>query len=85
MLYLYRCTTKLLNYAFTWASQVAQGKESSCNAQDTGRCGFNPGSGRYPGGRHGNTLQYSCLENIMDPRAWWATVHSVSSSWTQLK
>ena len=31
-----------------------------------------PGSGRYPGGGHGNSLQYSCLENPMDRGAWWA-------------
>ena len=34
-----------------------------------------PGSGRSPGGGHGNPLQYSCLENPMDRGAWWATVH----------
>ena len=34
-----------------------------------------PGSGRPPGGRNGNLLQYSCLENPMDRGAWWATVH----------
>ena len=28
--------------------------------------------------------QYSCLENSMDRRAWWATVHGVAKSWTQL-
>ena len=31
-----------------------------------------------PGGGHGNPLQYSCLENLMDRGAWWATVHGVS-------
>ena len=31
-----------------------------------------PGSGRSPGGRHGNPLQYSCLKNTMDRGAWWA-------------
>ena len=40
---------------------------------------------RSPGGRHGNTLQYSCLENPMDRGAWWATVHRVTKSWTQVK
>ena len=30
-----------------------------------------PGSGRSPGGGHGNPLQYSCLENPMDRGAWW--------------
>ena len=33
-----------------------------------------PGPGRSPGEGHGNPLQYSCLENPMDRRAWWATV-----------
>ena len=41
--------------------------------------------GRSPGGGHGNPLQYSCLENPMDRGAWWATVHRVAKSWTQLK
>ena len=34
-----------------------------------------PGSGRSPGGEHGNPLQYSCLKNPMDREAWWAVVH----------
>ena len=33
---------------------------------------------------NGNPLQYSCLENSMDREAWWATVHVVAKSWTQL-
>ena len=45
----------------------------------------NPGSGRCPGGGHGNPLQYPCLENPMDRGAWWATVHRVTKNWTQLK
>jgi len=44
-----------------------------------------PGSGRSPGGGHGNPLQYSCLENPTDRGAWQATVHRVANSWTQLK
>ena len=44
-----------------------------------------PGSGRSPGERHGNPLQYSCLENPMDRGAWWATVHRVTKSRTRLK
>ena len=44
-----------------------------------------PGSGRSPGGGHGNPLQDSCLENAMDRRAWWAAVHRVSQRQTQLK
>ena len=35
-----------------------------------------PGSGRCPGGRHGNRLQYSCLGNPLDRGAWWATESS---------
>ena len=39
-----------------------------------------PGSGRSPGGGHGNPLQYSCLENPTDRRAWRATVQRVAES-----
>ena len=39
-----------------------------------------PGSGRSPGGGHGNPLQYSCLQNPMDRGAWQATVHGVAES-----
>ena len=37
-----------------------------------------------PGGGNGNPLQYSCLENPMDRGPWWATVHGVTVSQTQL-
>ena len=57
------------------------GKESTCNAGDTGSV---PGSGRYPGGRHGNPLQYSCLGNAINRGAWWAAVHGVTKHQTQL-
>ena len=33
---------------------------------------------------NGTPLQYSCLENPMDGGAWWAAVHGVTKSWTQL-
>ena len=55
------------------------GKESACKPGDRGLI---PGLGRYPGGGHGNPLQYSCLENPMDRGAWQATVHGVSKSRT---
>ena len=42
--------------------------------------GWIPGLGRYPGGRNGNPLQYSCLENSMDRGARWATVQGVAKS-----
>ena len=44
-----------------------------------------PGSGRSPGGAHGNPLQYCCLENPMDRGAWQVTVHRVAKSWLLLK
>ena len=44
-----------------------------------------PGSGRSPGGGHGNLLWYSCLENPMDRGTWWATVHRVAKSSTLRK
>ena len=44
-----------------------------------------PGSGRSPEAGHGNSLQYSCLENPMDRGAWQATVHRVTKSQTQVK
>ena len=40
------------------------------------------GGGRSPGGRHGNPLQYSCLENPMDRGAWWAAVYGAAESET---
>ena len=47
-------------------------KESTCNAGDTSSI---PGSGRSPGEGNGNPLQYSCLGNPIDRRAWQVTVH----------
>ena len=49
-----------------------------------GDLGSIPGSGRSPGEGNGNPLQYSCLENPVDRGAWWATVHRVAKSRTQL-
>ena len=54
------------------------GKESTCNAGDTGNRGSSPGGG------HGDPLQYSGLENPRDQGAWQATVHWVAESRTQL-
>ena len=44
-----------------------------------------PGLRTYPGEGHNKQFQYSCLENPMDKGAWWATVHRVAKSLTQLK
>ena len=46
------------------------GKESACNAGDTGDANLIPGSSRYTGGGNDNSLQYSCLENPMDRGVW---------------
>jgi len=59
----------------------SDGKESVCNAGDPGSIS---GSGRSPGGEHGNPLQYSCLENSKDRGARWTTVHGVAKSCAQL-
>ena len=67
------------------SSGGADGKEFTCNAGDVGDSGSIPGLGRSPGGRHGNPLQYSCLENPMDRGACWAIVHGVAKSRTRLK
>ena len=61
------------------------GKEPVCQCRRHRRYGFNPGSGRSPGGGNGNPLQYSCLENPTDRETWWATVHRVTKSQTRLK
>ena len=46
--------------------------------QQTRDMGSTPGLGRYPGGGHGNPLQYSCLDNPVDRGAWQTTVHEVT-------
>ena len=53
------------------------------NAPDNaGDSGSIPGSGGSPGEGNGNPLQYSCLGNLTDRGAWWATVHGVIKNWT---
>ena len=59
-------------------------KNSPANAGDIKDIGLIPGSGRSSGGRNGNPLQYSCLENLIDRGAWQATVHGVAKSLTRL-
>ena len=58
---------------YTWASLVAQVVKN-----------LPARSGRYPGEGNDNPLQYSSLGNPMDRGAWWAIVHGVAKSWTQL-
>ena len=52
------------------------------NAGDLRDADLIPGSGRSPGEGNGNPLQYPCLENPMEIRAWRATVHRVAMRWT---
>ena len=65
------------------ASQVALVvKNLPVNAGAIRDVGLIPGWGRSPGEEHGNTLQYSCLENSMDRAAWWAPVYRVAKGQT---
>ena len=66
---------------FSGGAVVKNPPANAGNARDVGSI---PGSGRSPGIGKGNPLQYSCLENSIDRGAWWATVHGVLKSWTQL-
>ena len=64
---------------YTWASQVVLVvKNLPANAEDIRDADLIPGLGRFPGGGHGNPLQYSCLENLMDRGAWQTRVHKVT-------
>ena len=60
-------------------------KNLPANTGDIRDAGSIPGSGRSPGGGHGNPLQYSCLENPIDRGARRATVHRLVKSRTRLK
>ena len=60
-------------------------KNPPAHAGDVRDTGSIPESGRSPGGGHGNSLQYSFLENSVDRGAWKATVHWVTKSQMQLK
>ena len=59
-------------------------KKPPANAGAIRDVGSIPGSGEIPGEGNGNPLQYYCLENLMDRGAWWAMVHRVTWSQTQL-
>ena len=54
------------------------GKETTCNAGDSGSIPWLGTS--LEGGGHGNPFQCSCLEKSMNRGAWWATVHGVTKS-----
>ena len=85
-------------YVYIWAHTIhthtrvytgfpgsTSGKEPTCQSGDVRDAGSIPVLGRSPGGGHGNPLQYPWLENPLDREAWWATVHRVAKSQTQLK
>ena len=59
-------------------------KNLPANSGDARDVGLIHGLGRSCGGGNGNPIQYSCVENSMDRGAWWATVHGVIESQTQL-
>ena len=70
----------MLNFIYIKAAVVV--KNTLENEGDIRDAGSIPGLGGSPGGEHGNSFQYSCLENPMDRGAGRATV---LKSWTQLK
>ena len=59
-------------------------KNMPVNTGDAGDSGLIPESGRSPGGGNSSPLQYSCLGNATDRGIWWAIVHGVAKSRTQL-
>ena len=65
---------RLPSPVFLVFSGGSDGKESTCNV---GNQGLIPDLGRSPGEGNGCSLQYSCLENFMDRRDWWAIVHGL--------
>ena len=80
-------TGSVATYLF-WSHQFlgfpggSDGKESACNVGDLGSI---PGLGRSPGGEHGTTLKYSCLENPHGQRSLVGyIVHGVTKSQTRL-
>ena len=78
-----------LNFTFSTCERAFQValvvKSLPANAGDIRDMGSIPGSGRSPGGGHGNPLQYSCLKNPVDRGTWGATVHRVTKSQRGLK
>ena len=53
------------------------------SAGDKGEAGSISELGRSPGEGHGNPLQYSCLESLMDRGAWWVIAHRVTTEATE--
>ena len=66
----------ILAWRIPWTEKPGGRQSTGCKELDT--IEWLTGEG------NGNPLQYSCLENPMDGGAWWAAVHGVAKSWTQL-
>ena len=60
-------------------------KDPPANAESMRDAGLIPGLGSFPGGGHGNPLQYSCLENPMDRGPWQATIQETAKRQTREK
>ena len=81
---------KAMDFAFKLRKRLCHvgfpgGSDGKEFAPSAGDLGLIPRLGRSPGKGSGNPLQYSCLGNWMDRGAWWATVHGVAKSLTQLR
>ena len=75
-------TLVLLQDSYSHFQVVLVVKNLPANSEDIRDVGSTPGSGRSLEGQHGNPLQYSCLESLMDGGAWEVTVHRVAKSQT---
>ena len=89
-IYILYCTEE--RFSFSYLITLIKGfpvvvvvKNPPANARDITDAGWFPGSGKSPGGWHGKPLQYSFLQNPMNRKTWWATVHRVAKSQTLLK
>ena len=84
-----KCSSEPMLMEFTGLTLFLGFPGSACGKEVAGQCirdtGLIPGSGRSFGGEHGNTLQYSCLENPVDRGSLWAVVRRVAKSLTRLK
>ena len=70
-----------------WLPRWLSGNKSTCQCRKhrfNPWAGLIPGLGRSLGGRNGNPIQYSCLDNPMDRGTWRATVQRITKSWTWL-
>ena len=65
--------------------QMMHIKNMLTNSGDSRGASLIPESGRSPGVRNGNPLQYSCPRNPMDRGEWWSAVHAATKSWTRLR